>query len=193
MNIIVKSTGGRYYCRPDTTWEREDKDLFSPDSVNGYLYTPVLFARICKAGKCIGVKFAERYYDSVSYGILLYDRGLFDGSEMAYASASCLDHTSVLPFPMSDRHVLQEEGSMFILRKDGEEIYRTDEGSTGTVEKAISEASAGVSLRIGDIVAIELASPSLLASRPENRNGNTGNEIRGTFHGNDLFNFRIIF
>ena len=59
-------------CRPDTSWEREDKDLYAPDFVDGYLFSPVLFVRISKAGKCIGRKFAGRYYDAVNYGILLH-------------------------------------------------------------------------------------------------------------------------
>ena len=71
MNIVVQTYDGRVQCRPDTSWEREDRDLFAPDFISAYDFVPVLFARICKAGKCIGGKFAGRYYDAVNYGILL--------------------------------------------------------------------------------------------------------------------------
>ena len=167
MNIIVKTHEGRCYCRPDTTWEREDRDLFSPDSVNSYLYTPVLFARICKAGKCIGRKFAERYYDSIGYGILLYDGTLMDGSAMAYAASSCRDQTSVLPFPMYNRVTLQEGSNEFTVEKDGSELFRTSCGSQKMIEDAVSEVSHTVSLRIGDMVAVELADPAPLAGKGE--------------------------
>ena len=199
MNIIVKTTSGRCYCRPDTTWEREDKNLFSPDSVNSFLYTPVLFARICKAGKCVGRKFAERYYESAGYGLLLYAGDLMDGSPLSIASASCLDHTSVLPSAMSARTALENAQEPFILYKDGKEIFRSGKTDTGMIESAISEASSFVSLRIGDMIAIELAEPAALADREAQSDADrTGtsmyrNEIRGTFRGEGLFCFNIIF
>lgn len=199
MNIIVMTASGRCYCRPDTTWEREDKDLFSPDSVNSFLYTPVLFARICKAGKCVGRKFAERYYESAGYGLLLYAGDLMDGSSLSIASASCLDHTSVLPSAMSARTAFENAQEPFILYKDGKEIFRSGKTDTGMIESAISEASSFVSLRIGDMIAIELAEPAALADREAHTDADrTGtsmyrNEIRGTFRGEGLFCFNIIF
>lgn len=73
MNIIVKPYGSSIcYCRPDTTWERENKDFYSPECVNEIHWTPVVFARISKAGKCVGKKFVERYYDGVGCGMLMY-------------------------------------------------------------------------------------------------------------------------
>ena len=73
MNIIVKRYDSDLcYCRPDTTWERENKDFYSPECVNEIYWSPVVFARICKAGKCVGRKFVERYYDGVGCGMLMY-------------------------------------------------------------------------------------------------------------------------
>ena len=52
MNIVVKPYGcDLCYCRPDTTWEKESRDLYIPDSVEKALLTPVAFARVSKAGK----------------------------------------------------------------------------------------------------------------------------------------------
>ena len=165
MNIIVKSYGtGAFYCRPDTSWEREDKDLYLPDPVSGYLWTPVLFARISKAGKCIGRKFSGRYYDAVNYGILLYIKDMLipgrpcagPGPGAHFAAASCADHTSVLPFPMYDKVTLEDGTNIFSVSKDGKEIYSTSEGSYEIIEDALSQASGLISLRIGDILAVEL-------------------------------------
>ena len=73
MNIIVKPYGSNLcYCRPDTTWERENKDFYSPECVNDIYWTPVVFARVSKAGKCVGKKFVERYYDGIGCGMLMY-------------------------------------------------------------------------------------------------------------------------
>lgn len=190
MNIVVKTYGdGGIYCRPDTTWEREDKDLFSPEFIQGYRFTPVLFARISKAGKCIGRKFAERYYDSIGYGILLYAEDLFDGSSMSYASSSCLDHTSVLPFPMYNRLTLESGENTFSVRQDGTMLFSTAEGSTDMIGSALTDASSKISLRIGDMVAIELASPERIIRKND---GPIETVLEGSFCGNSLFRIRIV-
>ena len=106
MNIIVKPYGSNLcYCRPDTTWERENKDFYSPECVNEIYWTPVVFARVSKAGKCVGRKFVERYYDGVGCGILLYcgTSGLSvnSGDPRNPATAGCALQRSTGPFAES--------------------------------------------------------------------------------------------
>lgn len=192
MNIIVKTyDGGRICCRPDTSWEREDKDLYVPDGIHAYMWTPVLFARISKAGKCVGRKYASRYYDAVNYGMLLYPSDMLDGSPYGIAAASCADHTSVLPFPLYNTVTLDDGTNVYSVLKDGIEIFRTQEGSREIIEKALSEASCIVSLRTGDILATEIAPLSVLA---EFGGDTLEHEIAlsGSFCGNPLFSFRMI-
>jgi len=183
MNIIVRPYGkDSCYCRPDTTWERENRDLYSPDCVNEWYWAPVMFARVSKAGKCINPKFAERYYDSVNFGILLYA----GNSEIAFSS--CTDHTSILPAPLYNPVVMENEENMFEVFKQGETIFRTGTAHRGLLEDSICRASQMTSLRIGDMVAIELSHISLLADRSEG-------EIRleASYCENSLSDFRIIF
>ena len=133
MNIIVKPhSSDLCYCRPDTTWERENKDFYVPECVKEMYWVPVIFVRISKAGKCINPKFVSRYYDSFNFGTLLYCKGE-TGPEMI----SCADHTSLLPSPMLG---IEE------LKDDEKEL----------VEDAICKASKLISVRIGDYVAVEL-------------------------------------
>ena len=106
MNIIVKPYGSSLcYCRPDTTWERENKDFFSPECVNEIYWTPVVFARVSKAGKCVGSKFVGRYYDGVGCGMLLYcgTSGLSvnSGDPRNPATADCALQRSTGPFAES--------------------------------------------------------------------------------------------
>ena len=106
MNIIVKPYGSDLcYCRPDTTWERENKDFYSPECVNEIYCTPVVFARVSKAGKCVGRKFVERYYDGVGCGMLLYcgTSGLSvnSGDPRNPATAGCALQRSTGPFAES--------------------------------------------------------------------------------------------
>lgn len=178
MNIIVTSHVGKVSCRPDTSWERENKDIYTPDFVTEYDYTPVFFARICKAGKCIGEKFVERYYDAVNFGMFLYPR-----TERDYDS-SIMDHSSILPFPMYNNAVMEKGDNRFELICDNEELFSTDiDRFKEMIERAIVAASDCISIRIGDLIAVELTAPMPLPS--------TKAYIQATFCGNPLFDFHI--
>ena len=110
MNIIVKPHGSDLcYCRPDTTWERENKDFYVPDCVSEMHWAPVIFVRISKAGKCINPKFVSRYYDSYNYGTLLYCR-----PENGDSLISCADHTSLLPSPSLKGEELNDDERMLV-------------------------------------------------------------------------------
>ena len=182
MNIIVKPYGSDMcYCRPDTTWERENRDFYSPECVNEVMWTPVVFARICKAGKCVGSKFVQRYYDAVGCGILMYGN-----KDLAYCS--CIDHTSILPSPMYNPVVLEGE-KIFQVETSDACIYASDiSEAKSLLEEAICKASRLISLRIGDYVAVELAQIATLARRED---GDAS--LKGTFCENEIFNFKVIF
>ena len=199
MNIIVKPYGSSLCCcRPDTTWERENKDFYSPECVNEVMWTPVVFARVSKAGKCIGNKFVGRYYDGVGCGILMY-------CATDEAVTSCADHTSILPMPLYNPEVLDGRKE-FVVTKNGnlsaarsigavspagqnDLVMSTEQGEwRHLLEDAICNASRLTSLRIGDFVAAELTPLQSLATREESEVS-----VKGTFCDNDIFDFKIIF
>ncbi len=198
MNIIVKPYGSSLcYCRPDTTWERENKDFYSPECVNELHWAPIIFARICKAGKCIGGKFASRYYDAFNFGALLYCH-TSGASDIAFTS--CADHTSLLPAPLYNPVVMESEDNVFEVKKNGETVFgfpkiafaRQMSQNAGSlkemIEEAICKASQLTTLRIGDFVAIELTPKSLLASRSEEEAS-----LKATYCENGLFDIKLIF
>lgn len=186
MNIIVKTYEGATVCRPDTTWERENKDIYIPEDIDSFSYSPVLFARICKAGKCVGSKFASRYYDAINYGALLYPSDIPETGQ-GFAAASCIDHTSILPFPMYNTITLESGENRFGLFLDGKEIYSTANGTPGMIEEAIVSASRHVSLRIGDMICVELSPIAPLTMKDEKKS-----EIHALYCGNETFRLNII-
>lgn len=190
MNIIVKTASGNYIVRPDTTWERDNEDLFVPEFVGGLSWTPVLFARISKPGRSVGEKFGERYYDGIGYGVLLYPEEMLDGSEEGFACASCLDHTSFLPFPIIEKQAGFE--GKFILEAnkstDTQELFSSNGASPEDIRKAISEATRFIYIRIGDLIAIELQPRQHLCSREEH-----SISMRGKFDGSTILDFCINF
>ena len=189
MNIVVKPYGGGFsYCRPDTSWERENRDLYTPDRIDRWDWAPIVFVRISKTGKCVGRKFASRYYDAFGFGALLYV-GSVEGATPDAAAASCADHTSVLPFPLYNLAVLEGPDNMFKVFRNDEEIYGRDCSEVqAAIEEAICSSSEFVSLRTGDIVAVELAPKTTLASRAEGEM-----QFKATFCENEAFGFKILF
>lgn len=188
MNIIVRPYGSELcYCRPDTTWERENKDFYVPDGVGSLKWTPIVFIRVSKAGKCIGRKFASRYYDAFNFGALLYGIPSCGATETAFTS--CMDHTSLLPFPLYNTVVMEQDENEYKVWKNSEEIFSASSGGVQeAVEEALCAASRFTSLRIGDFVAVELAPASELACSGE---GNAA--IKASYCGNDLFDLKILF
>ena len=179
MNIIVKPYGNELcYCRPDTTWERENKDFYSPECVNEVWYAPVVFARIAKAGKCVRRKFAERYYDGIGCGILLYANDTL---------ISYLDKSSILPAPLYNPVVFDSRKEMQ-LNIGNESLGITLEDIKERIENTICDASRLISLRIGDYIALELKSLDLVARRQDGEKN-----IKGIFCEKEIFDFRLIF
>lgn len=184
MNIIVRPYESELcYCRPDTTWEKESRDLYIPEGVDKVLWAPVVFAKVCKAGKCVSGKFVSRYYDAVGFGALVYC------NDDNIAFSSCMDHTSILPMPLYNPVVFENGDNAFSINV-GEKslIYNADEAIRKALEETICKASERVSLRIGDMVALELSPLDIAAER---NSGETG--IKGKFCENPLFDLKVIF
>ena len=198
MNIIVKPYGSNLcYCRPDTTWERENKDFYSPECVNEIYWTPVVFARVSKAGKCVGRKFVERYYDGVGCGMLLYcgtSTTSFDGSAGVRWLSEVVDRSSILPHPLFQPVVLEDEKEFIVsCQHEAQDDAALSHniilsGAKDLLEEALCNASQLTSLRIGDFVAVELRELQKLASREE-----ANIAVKGEFCEKDVFSFNIVF
>ncbi len=217
MNIIVKPYGSDLcYCRPDTTWERENKDFYSPECVNEIYWTPVVFARISKAGKCVGSKFVGRYYDAVGCGLLMYcsEQAMISNGPLPTSWAPpptrgwenaisdhqpirqlshIVDKTSILPHPLFQPVVLEDAKEFTVSTKvagtgSNAEASVILSGAKDLLEEAICNASQLTSLRIGDFVAVELRELQKLACRED---GNVA--VKGEFCEKEIFSFNIIF
>ena len=188
MNIIVKPYGSDLcYCRPDTTWERENKDFYSPDCVKEISWCPILFVKISKAGKCIGKKFVSRYYEGLNFGALLYCVTDSENFNLAYTSSA--DHSSLLPSSLFNLETIEKEDNGFEVRKNGKVIFSTTGKSLiETIENTICKASQLTSIRIGDHIAIELNEISKLIDRNE-----AEARFKADYCGKNLFDIGVIF
>ena len=182
MNIIVKTASGHCLVRPDTSWERKSGDLYLPDNAGPLSYSPIIFAHISRPGRSVGFRYAGRYYDCISYGMLLYPEGLLDGTPEGYASAISMNHISFLNYPLKED--FPTLGAEFRLYRDSEEIFRCTYEGREEIEKAIAEATAMIYIRSGDFIAVELKERTLLCEGPAHVNATLGDAR--------LMDFRII-
>lgn len=188
MNIIIKKhTDALCSTRPDTSWERENKDIWLPEIVDSLSFAPVVFTRIVKAGKSVASKFVGRYYEGINLGVLLCPE---HKNGQGYSERiECVDHTTLLPHPLYNICVLENRDNEFALSADDEVIFRLDCGKEllDKIEAAICEASSYISLRIGDYIAVELQEETLLTdSRKEIH-------INACFCENETLDYKIKF
>ncbi len=184
MNIIVITACGKIVCRPDTTWERDNEDLYLPDFVSHLEYAPVAFARICKPGRSVGSRFVSRYHDGFGFGVLLYPVELMDGSPEGYAQACCLDHTSLLPTPFME---YADGYSTFTLKASGSVLGNFSPDVRALMDAALVEATRRIYVRTGDIIAVELQPRQAFYGRTD---GNV--RMEGTYGESRLLDFNII-
>ena len=97
--------------------------------------------------------------------MLLYPEDLLGSGEEDFACASCLDHTSFLPFPMFLPLVLGKEDNLYRIFKEVKVLFESSSGTLDMIENAVSEASKYVYFRSGDIIAIELQARETLCRR----------------------------
>lgn len=206
MNIIVSLFGsnGTDYCfRPDTTLEKESFDYYIPDGVSELTYSPVLFVRLCRAGKAIGEKFAGRYYDSGGFGVLLYGESIIgSGAAAGLSMASSLDKTSLLPFPLIDKDVLENSENSFSLSVNERSMNEHSINERSVNERSVNRngtftchpdfagipeilhrISVRTSLRTGDIVAVELG---------ERLPIHAGEKLCGMLNGENIFSISVL-
>lgn len=206
MNIIVSlfgSNGADYCFRPDTTLEKESFDYYIPDGVSELTYSPVLFVRLCRAGKAIGEKFAGRYYDSGGFGVLLYGESIIgSGAAAGLSMASSLDKTSLLPFPLIDKDVLEKSGNIFSLSVNERSMNEHSVNERSANERSLNgngtfachpdfagipeilhRISLRTSLRTGDIVAVELG---------ERLPIHAGEKLCGMLNGENIFSISVL-
>lgn len=160
MNIPVLTYRGNVTVRPDQTYRHGQDGLYVPENVDCISWSPAAFVHICKAGRCIGERFASRYYDGVELGVLLYPEDFIDGSEEGYARAICLNNTTY--FPDFEALDFQTPG---LPERQG-------------IDKALAKVSSACHLRTGDVVAIELAGRSPLCTRSQKERELTYGKVR---------------
>ena len=146
MNLVVVRPDGTVYARPDTTLVRGARDFYLPDDFSFVDARPCRWIRILKSAKAVQERFAQRYFDAVGSGWLLYGDGtdpLLDASTYIFdpapngsehpAVGTIVGESSSLPDDSSPfyaslanvtRHLLLHQGDLLILESPESTILR---------------------------------------------------------------------
>lgn len=158
MNFLIRTNEGEAVARPDSTRNKDKGELFVHPDINTVGYTPVVYARLCKTGKMIGGEFAQRYYDAVAFGVLLYPSPDSDDAVSFRRDTGAIhDKSSLLPLEMYSPMCLENSGKVFSIELDGENIYRCNTlGLKATIADALVCCSSHTTIHKGDLVISEL-------------------------------------
>lgn len=164
MNLIILPKDQPLFrYRPDSTLIRDLSVYYLPDQVQALLATPVLSIRMRRPGKAIATRFAERYWESFGFGLLLYPQ-LWD-TEAPHREfiENAMDFTSLIPlktvsmdqYPAQQLPTYQINGQQWPASLQYPDL--------NTCAERLSEVSHYCSLRIGDLLLWELDTPRPLA------------------------------
>ncbi len=122
----------RFTMKCDASLLNNRKPFFLPDWSAEIRYVPCMVVRISRLGKCIESRFASRYYDAIAQGL---DFMAYDLLPHAWAQATAFDNSLCV----------------------GEwQAPVTDQETTTLIADAITQVSRIVTLRIGDLVYLDM-------------------------------------
>ena len=148
------------YLKPDTALLVNRKPFFLPHFTEDVLAHPCIVARIDRMGRCIAAKFASRYYNETALAI--------NFSAAALEEAKSVDEiTKSIAFDNSF--------SVGVFSTDNKEAAKWwQNGITHSftsmltkIDEAIALASSYITLRTGDMVAVDLLADPISAKRED--------------------------
>jgi len=150
MDIFTFPFGLReFYARPDTSIS-EDTNFYAPDGIGGFLIIPFIYLKISRAGKAIAKQFASRHYSNCGHGIHICGTDEYSAlpnkeEDFSYKKAlyDSLDNSTFL--------------SQTVKAEDFDFKKYATEFNIGNFNDSVEIVSKYMSLRSGDIIALELA------------------------------------
>ncbi len=160
------------YIKPDSALLVGGKPFFIPHFSEEIVAHTCLVVRINRLGRCIEERFASRYYDKVAIGLNLQAANLISTppySLDSFVRATGFDNSLVV----GDWLERDSDEQWIIGTGSGEMAY----GLTDTVcsiDTAISRVSRYITVRMGDMVAIDFRGTAIPLHKEEEWRGRAG-------------------
>ncbi len=142
---------------PDSAIQKSGKPFFVPDFADKFRYRMATAVHVCRLGKNIAQKFANRYYEEAGLCLIfeasdLLDRLKADGMPTAIATAF---DAAAITGEMVTVDAAQLGKSDAVLTINEAETERVATPSAADFDRCIEIASRYFTLKIGDLIIIE--------------------------------------
>ncbi|MDR3118507.1 MAG: fumarylacetoacetate hydrolase family protein [Mediterranea sp.] len=144
------------FMKPDSAILKDGNPFFIPDFSEEIHYEAELVARICRLGKNIAPRFADRYYDALTVGIDFTARDLqrkYRRAGNPWELCKGFDSSAAIGTFVPVSRFADKENLEFHLTIDGKEVQR---GNTAdmlfSMGDIIAHVSRFVTLKIGDLL-----------------------------------------
>ena len=145
-----------FFMKPETALIRNNKPFFYPDFSKEIHYESEIVLKICKLGKNIETKFANRYFEEIGIGIDFTARDLQQKCKekgKPWEIAKAFDGSAPISRFVSKNNYSDLNNLNFSLVKNGETVQN---GNTKDMifnfDDIISYISKFVTLKIGDLI-----------------------------------------
>lgn len=154
-NVNKEEQPASVFLMADSSLLKDGKPLFLPDFAEKFIARPSLAVRINRLGKNIAKRFAPRYYDAVTVGLLIEACNVKDASKIAGTGSltNAFDSAAVLGDFIPAECLSNEENGTFSVTIDGERSLTTRiSDMTMDIDSLIEELSKYFTFKIGDIL-----------------------------------------
>lgn len=178
-----------FFLKPDTAMLRNNDTFWIPRFTQDLQYECELVVRIDRLGRCIGERFARRYYDFVGLGIDFTARDLQRkaiAEGLPWEASKAFDYSAALSpvfLPLADLGG-DVQRLRFELELNGRVCQRGDTSQMlFTVDRLIAHISQYMTLRTGDL--LFTGTPAGVGTL------HAGDTLRATLEGRQLLHFDI--
>jgi len=146
-----------FFTKPDTAILRNNEDFYYPEFSKDIHYEVELVYRICKIGKYVEEKFANRYYNEVGIGIDFTARDLQDDCKkkgLPWEIAKAFDNSA----PISDKFIsvseIKDLNNINFSLMINNNLVQVGNSSNMifNIDKIIAYVSQFITLKVGDLI-----------------------------------------
>ena len=144
------------FIKPDSSIILKNQPFFIPDYSNEIHYESEIILKICKLGKSIDKKFANKYYNKISLGIDFTARDIQNELKtkgLPWEKSKAFDGSALVGDWIDKNEFKNINDLNFLLKKNGNDVQI---GNTSNMlwsfDELISEISKYFTLKIGDII-----------------------------------------
>ena len=145
-----------FFLKPDTSYLKPGNPFFFPSFTNDIHFECEIVVKLCKVGKNISEKFANKYYKEIGLGIDFTARDLQENCKskgLPWEIAKAFEHSAPISNKFVEISTLDFENLTFELYKNGEKVQN---GKTSdmifSIDKLIAYVSKFMTLKTGDLL-----------------------------------------